>query len=68
MRLLIRLNAVEVYETVACPKCGARIGEECFEGAASRDANHIERYRIANKQYYDLIQNALAAYREAVER
>lgn len=39
---------VEVRESVICPKCNARVGEECFDSPnASRDANHIERVKLA---------------------
>ena len=40
MLILIRPTTIEVRDSAACPKCGAQIGEECFDGAASRDANH----------------------------
>lgn len=39
---------VEVRDTVACPRCGAVIGEECIESVgASRDRNHQERHKAA---------------------
>jgi hypothetical protein len=68
MRYVIRLTTVEVRDTAACPKCGARVGEECFDGATSRDLNHMDRRRAALKQHYELMDNALDAYREAVQR
>jgi hypothetical protein len=68
MLILIRPTTVEVRDSTACPKCGAAIGEECFDGAASRDANHIERRRLAIQNHLKLMDAAMAAYREAVDR
>jgi hypothetical protein len=66
--ILIRPTTVEVRDSTACPKCGAVIGEECFDGAASRDANHIERRRVAIQSHLKLMDDAMAAYREAADR
>jgi hypothetical protein len=68
MLILLRPTTVEVRDSSACPKCGARLGEECFDGAASRDANHRERRRVVIQRHLELIENALAAYREAADR
>lgn len=38
----------QVRTSVACPKCGAVIDEECITASgASRDSNHIERVKAA---------------------
>jgi hypothetical protein len=68
MRLIIFLNTIETMESAPCPKCGARIGEECFDGTASRDRNHKDRWRVATRQQHELIRAALAAYDDAVQR
>jgi hypothetical protein len=69
MKIIVCPTREEVIDSVACPVCEARIGEECWASAgSSRERNHQARRNLSSRQHGQLIREALDAYRDAVKR